>query len=113
MWCQQKSPLVHLPSLWSLDSDYLVTVQDTQWIKGLLKLSGTLVMNLAKLKQYTHLSHCINGGFARLMGQIVPFDKTHAVFTGNGAFHIDRSLDHTMDNVLSYFALFFVEKENG
>lgn len=47
------------------------------------------------------------------MGQIVPFDKTHAVFTGNGAFHLDRSLDHTMDDVLGCFALFFVEKENG
>ena len=47
------------------------------------------------------------------MGQIVTFDKTHAVFTGNGAFHIDRSLNHTVDDVLSYSALFFVEKKNG
>ena len=47
------------------------------------------------------------------MGQIVPFDKTHAVFTGNSAFHLDRSLHHMMDDVLGCFALFFVEKENG
>ena len=47
------------------------------------------------------------------MGQIVTFDKAHAVFTGNGAFHINRSLNHTVDDVLSYSALFFVEKDDG
>ena len=46
------------------------------------------------------------------MGQIIPFDETHAMFTGNGTFHIDRSLNHTVDEILGYFALFFVEKEN-
>ena len=47
------------------------------------------------------------------MGQIVTFDKAHAVFTGDGAFHINRSFNHTVDDVLSHPALFFVEKDNG
>lgn len=47
------------------------------------------------------------------MCQIVTFNQAYTMLAGNGAFHFNRPLNHPMDYIFSYLALFLVEEKDS
>jgi hypothetical protein len=60
----------------------------------------------------THLTHNIHRRLAKLMRQIVSFDKSDAMFAGNSAFHFYCVYDHAMHDFFGEGFLFVVEEDD-
>jgi hypothetical protein len=60
----------------------------------------------------THPSHSIDCRLSELMVQVISFNETNAMFSGNSTLHLDSALYHSVHDVFGDFSLGFIEEEN-
>ena len=108
------SPGLYLARLWFLDSDNLITVEQTHGIEGLfqLEVAGQYEWHRRGKEEQAHPSHSINGRLSNFMVQIVSLDETDAMFSGDGTLHLDGALHHSVDDIFGDLSLRFVEEDD-